>query len=139
MQEQRILVHSMEIPVRWGDMDAYNHVNNTIYFRYCEQARIEWLEALGFVVRTDQPSGPVIINAACTFMIPVNYPATIRMEMFAGSPGRSSLMTWYEMRVAGDDRLYAEGSSKVVWMDHATGRSVPLPDELRAIFEAPAK
>ena len=135
MADRRIRAHSMEIPVRWGDMDAYNHVNNTIYFRYCEQARIEWLEAMGFVVRTDQATGPVIINAACTFLIPVTYPATIRLDMFAGEPGNSSCMTWYEMRVVGDERLHAEASSKMVWMDHASGRSVPLPAQLRALFE----
>ena len=139
MQEQRVLVHSMQIPVRWGDMDAYNHVNNTIYFRYCEQARIEWLESLGFVVRTDQQTGPVIINAACTFLIPVTYPATIVLQMFAGELGRSSLMTWYQMRIEGDERMYAEGSSKVVWMDHGTGRSVPLPAELRELVETAGK
>ncbi|MCB1887719.1 MAG: acyl-CoA thioesterase [Rhodocyclaceae bacterium] len=136
MSAQRLHVHSTRIPVRWGDLDAYNHVNNTIYFRYCEQARVEWCENMGFVVRTNQPTGPVIINAACTFLLPVNYPATVLLEMSAGEPGRSSVMTWYEMRVEGDDRIYAEGSSKMVWMDHATGRSVPLPAELRALFEA---
>lgn len=136
MHQHRLLVHSTRIAVRWGDMDAYDHVNNTVYFRYCEQARIEWLEKLGFRVRTDQATGPVIINAACTFKIPVTYPATVLLEMYAGEPGRTSVMTWYEMRVEGDDRLYADASSKVVWMDHATGGSVPLPREIRALFDA---
>jgi len=131
----RLHVHSSRIPVRWGDMDAYNHVNNTIYFRYCEQARVEWCEKLGFAVRTHQPTGPVIINAACTFLLPIGYPATVLLDMYAGEPGRSSLMTWFEMRVEGDDRVHAEGSAKMVWMDHATGGSVPLPAELRAMFE----
>ncbi|MCB1915329.1 MAG: acyl-CoA thioesterase [Rhodocyclaceae bacterium] len=135
MSDGRIRVHSLRMPVRWGDMDAYNHVNNTVYFRFCEQARVEWCENMGYVVRTDQPTGPVVINAACTFLLPITYPATVLLDMYAGELGRSSLMTWYEMRVEGDDRLYAEGSSKVVWMDHRTGGSVPLPDALRAQFE----
>ena len=135
MSDNRVLVHSLRMPVRWGDMDAYNHVNNTVYFRFCEQARVEWCENMGYVVRTDQPTGPVVINAACTFLLPITYPATVLLDMYAGELGRSSLMTWYEMRVEGDDRLYAEGSSKVVWMDHRTGGSVPLPDALRAQFE----
>ena len=136
MHKPRILVHSTNIPVRWGDMHAYGHVNNTIYFRYCEQARIEWCEKLGYPVRTDQVTGPVIINAACTFKIPIVYPSTIVLDMYAGEPGRTSLMTWYELRVLGDERLYAEGSSKMVWMEHCSGRSVPLPDDLRSLFEA---
>ena len=40
-------VHSMRIPIRWGDMDAMGHVNNTVYFRYIESARIAWLEQAG--------------------------------------------------------------------------------------------
>ncbi|HQU87890.1 MAG TPA: thioesterase family protein [Denitromonas sp.] len=135
MTEQRILLHTCRIPVRWGDMDAYGHVNNTIYFRYCEQARVEWLEADGFMVSTDHPDGPVIINAACTFMIPVTYPATVIVRLYAGAPGRSSLMNWYEISVEGEDRVYAEGSAKVVWMNHLTGKSVPLPESLRKQFE----
>ena len=135
MESQRIHLHTSTIPVRWGDMDAYGHVNNTVYFRYCEQARVEWIEAAGFPVGPSAATGPVIINAACTFLAPVNYPATVIVKLFAGDPGRSSVMTWYELTVEGEDKVYAEGSSKVVWMDTATGRSVPLPDALRALFD----
>ena len=135
MTERRILMHTTRMPVRWGDMDAYGHVNNTIYFRFCEQARVEWLEEDGFMVSLDERNGPVIINAACTFMIPVSYPATVIVKLYAGAPGRSSVMNWYEIQVEGDDRVYAEGSAKVVWMNHLTGKSVPLPDTLRKRFE----
>ncbi|WP_230968798.1 acyl-CoA thioesterase [Nitrogeniibacter aestuarii] len=127
----RTLLHTTSFPVRWGDMDAYAHVNNTVYFRYCEQARVEWVEALGFPVHSEAGQGPVIINAACTFLVPITYPATVIVKLYAGDPGRSSVMTWYEILVEGDDRIFAEGSAKVVWMDHETGRSVPIPDELR--------
>ena len=60
-----------------------------------------------------------------------SYYATVIVRLSAGQPGRSSLMTWYDIGVEGDDRVFAEGSAKVVWMDHETGKSVPLPDELR--------
>lgn len=134
MDESRKLLLTTRVPVRWGDMDAYGHVNNTIYFRYFEQARVEWLEQLDFPVDPCEVSGPVIINANCTFMIPVNYPATVIVKLYAGDPGRSSVMTWYELFVEGDDRLFAEGAAKVVWMDMQSGKSVPLPDRLRALF-----
>ncbi|MBT0960377.1 acyl-CoA thioesterase [Denitromonas iodatirespirans] len=135
MTERRVLLHTTRIPVRWGDMDAYAHVNNTIYFRYCEQARVEWLEQGGYMVSIDEDEGPVIINAACTFLIPVTYPATVIVRAYAGAPGRSSVMNWYEIGVEGDDRIYAEGSAKVVWMNHASGKSVPLPEALRKRVE----
>ena len=134
MDESRKLLLTTRMSVRWGDMDAYGHVNNTVYFRYFEQARVEWLEQLDFPVDPSEASGPVIINASCTFMIPVNYPATVIVKLYAGDPGRSSVMTWYELLVEGDDRVFAEGAAKVVWMDMQSGKSVPLPDRLRALF-----
>ena len=134
MDDGRKLLLTTRIPVRWGDMDFYGHVNNTVYFRYFEQARVEWLEEMTYRVAPDVPTGPVIINASCTFLIPVNYPATVVVKLYAGQPGRSSVMTWYELFVEGDERMYAEGAAKVVWMDIATGKSVPIPAALRELF-----
>lgn len=130
MQNPHKLVHSSLIPIRWGDMDAYGHVNNTIYFRFMEQIRVEYLEQLGFKVMP-QGEAPVIINASCTFLIPLNYPGTVDIRMYCGEPGRSSIPTHYEIRLQGDDTLYATGDSKIVWMDVASGKSVPIPDGLR--------
>ena len=135
MSNERKLILSTRIPVRWGDMDAYGHVNNTVYFRYFEQARVEWLEQQGSRVSPDEPVGPVIINASCTFYAPVNYPATVIVKMYGGEPGRTSLMTWYELLVEGEDRLYADGAAKTVWMDICTGKSASLPDTIRALFD----
>nr|WP_168941744.1 thioesterase family protein [Parazoarcus communis] len=134
-EDNRKLLLETRIPVRWGDMDAYGHVNNTIYFRYFEQARVEWLESQGSRVSPDEPVGPVIINASCTFYAPVNYPATVIVKMYGGEPGRTSVMTWYELFVEGEDRLYADGAAKTVWMDTRTGKSSPLPDTIRLIFD----
>ena len=138
MKEHGKLIYTARIPVRWGDMDAYGHVNNTVYFRFLEQARCEWLEQVGVRVRPDEAVGPVIINASCTFLIPVNYPSTVVVKMYVGEPGRSSVMTWYELFVEGDERLYAEGAAKTVWMDMGTGKSAPIPDVVRALFAPPA-
>ena len=132
------LIYTTRMPVRWGDMDAYGHVNNTVYFRYFEQTRVEWLELMGSRVSVEEPVGPVIINASCTFLAPVNYPATVVIKMYASDPGRSSVMTWYELFVEGDERVYAEGAAKTVWMDTRTGKSAPIPDVVRALFDTPA-
>lgn len=115
-------------------MDAYRHVNNTVYFRYMEQVRVEYLERIGHAVR---PGGraPVIINASCTFLIPLTYPGTLEVSMFLGAPGRSSIASYYEIRVQADARLYATGTAKIVWTDVASGKSVPIPDDLRAQLE----
>ena len=80
--------------------------------------------------------GPVIINASCTFLIPMTYPGTVEVRTYAGHPGRSSVQTHVEMRIVGDDQLYAEGAAKMVWMDTQTGKSAPIPDHVRAALEA---
>lgn len=136
MTQPRKLVGIAKIPMRWGDLDAYGHVNNTNYFRYMEQARVELLDALGIAIRPGA-LGPVIINAACTFLLPMTYPGVIEVRTHVGPPGRSSFMTHAEMRLVGADTLYAEGTAKVVWMDSASGKSVPLPAIIRAWLEGP--
>ncbi|MCL2344696.1 MAG: acyl-CoA thioesterase [Desulfobulbus sp.] len=133
MKRQRKLVHVIRLPIRWGDMDAYNHVNNTIYFRYMEQARVEWMEGLGLLVRLGG-DGPVIVNASCTFLKPMNYPGTVEVRTYVDPPGRSSVQTHMDMLIDGE--LYAEGAAKIVWTNTQTGKSIPLPDRLRALLEA---
>jgi len=132
MEHPHIHMHTARIPVRWGDMDALGHVNNTVYFRYMEQARVEWLEFLGLRVEAGKTEGVVIVNASCTFLIPITYPATVEVHLYCGNPGRSSIPTYYEMYCADDEILHAEGESKVVWINGATGKSAPLPDHIRA-------
>jgi acyl-CoA thioester hydrolase len=136
MEQVRHLVHVCSIPVRWGDMDAMGHVNNTVYFRYAEQSRIEWLSCLGYGVDAEREETVVIVNASCTFLVPVTYPATVEVRLFVGKPGRSSLPTYYEMRVRGEETLYAEGAAKLVWFVPRTGKSAPLPDDIRKFVES---
>lgn len=134
MKPRRVLVHTSIQPIRWGDMDALGHVNNTVYFRYMEQARIEWLFALaeaggGYTSGT----GPVIVNASCTFLVPLVYPGDVEVRMYLSEAGRSSIASHYELDCGGT--RMAEGDAKIVWIDVASGRSVPLPDRLRAALD----
>lgn len=130
------LIHTSLIPLRWGDMDALNHVNNTIYFRFMEQTRIDWLLGSGHVTSNSVDS-PVIVTASCQFLKPMTYPATVVVKLFAGPPGRSSVHTWYEIGVEGEEEVYALGEARVVWVAAGSGKSVPLPDWVRA--QLPAK
>lgn len=128
------LVHSQRISIRWGDMDAMGHVNNTVYFRYMEHARIEWFREIGC---TPDPSGkgPVIINAHCTFIKQLTYPGDIDVLTYAGPPGRSSFETYVEIRrVDQPDVVAAEGGAKVVWVNFPEEKSTPLPDRIRALL-----
>ncbi len=125
------LVHRLRMPIRWGDMDAMGHVNNTVYFRYLEQARIAWFEALGC---PPEPTGigPVIINAHCTFLRQLRYPGDIEVSTLIGDFGRSSFQTLHQIvRVDDPATISAEGGAKVVWVDQRVEKSVPLPDAMR--------
>lgn len=130
----KLFTHAMS--VRWGDMDALGHVNNAIYFQYLEQARIAWFESIGAAGGLlGEQSGPLIVNAACTFLRPVTYPATLRIDVFGASPGRSSFEMEYEIRDAERrDVLYTTGASKVVWVDYEANRSTPIPAAVRGIL-----
>lgn len=135
LPSHRVLVHTSTQSVRWADMDALGHVNNTNYFRYMEQARIEWLYRLadgtaGYVGGT----GPVIANASCNFLIPLVYPGNLEVRMFLGDPGRTSVGSFYEIH--SDGRKFADGASRIVWIDIATGRPVPLPAAVTAPLRA---
>jgi acyl-CoA thioester hydrolase len=117
-------------------MDALGHVNNTVYFRYFEQARIEWVYALEreHGRQAYEGSGPVIVNASCTFLEPLVYPGEIEVRMYLGEPGRSSVVSYYDLGMSG--KTYAEGAAKIVWVDRASGRSMPLPEAIVAPLRA---
>lgn len=123
-------LYRLSIPVRWGDMDALGHVNNAAYFRYFEQARIEWYEQAGFEPLGVSGTGMVIVDNHAEYLRPVVYPATLDVRVAGHSPGRSSFVSTYTLGVG--QQLFTRGRAKVVWVDHAAGRSVPLPDALRA-------
>jgi acyl-CoA thioester hydrolase len=138
-------VHVMRMAIRWGDMDAMGHVNNTVYFRYIETARIAWLEQIG-ALPDPTAEGPVIVNAHCSFIKQLKYPGEIEVSTFVGPPGRSSFEVSHEIRLvdasgmAGE--LHAEGGAKTVWVNFPAEKSAPLPDVIRALlpaFEAVAK
>ncbi len=127
------LTHEMVIPIRWGDMDAMGHVNNTVYFRYLEVARLEWLYGVGGAP-DPQGTGPVIVNAFCNFIHQLAFPGDILARHYACKPGRSSFDTYITLqRAEAPDLVCAEGGSTTVWIDFQAQKSVPLPDWLRAL------
>ncbi len=127
-------IFSTDMPVRWGDLDAFNHVNNTIYLRYMEEARIQLLREMGHSL-DDPEQGPVVINLQCSFIQPVVYPDTLSVECYAAEPGNSSFMTYYKLYSQQQQSYVCEGSAKVVWINKTTGRSTQLPADLRQLIE----
>ncbi|KAF3998136.1 acyl-CoA thioesterase [Glaciimonas immobilis] len=131
--ESKKLVHRSKVAIRWGDMDALGHVNNTVYFRYMEQARVAWMESLNNPLGGAQ--GPVLVNAQCSFLRQLKYPGDVEVSCYMGVIGRSSFEMTYEIRrVDVPEVIFAEGSAKLVWIDFKMEKSVPLPDHVRALL-----
>jgi acyl-CoA thioester hydrolase len=136
MSEKK-LVHTMRQAIRWGDMDALGHVNNTVYFRYMESARIAFLEE-GAGNIDPSGEGPVIVTAYCSFLKQLTYPGEVEVRTFAAAPGRSSVEITHEIRLVDASGeapvVHAEGGAKVVWVNFAAEKSVPLPQAFRALL-----
>jgi acyl-CoA thioester hydrolase len=124
-------IYSTTVPLRWGDMDQIGHVNNTVYFRCFEQARVEWIDQ--FPAEIDNNSAyVVIVHTECSFLRELKAPGVVEIKVFAGEVGRSSLVQKYEMRrTDAPDVLVATGSAKMVWVSPETSRSTPIPDRFK--------
>jgi acyl-CoA thioester hydrolase len=129
----RKLTHEMVIPVRWGDMDAMGHVNNTVYFRYMEIVRMAWLYE---VAGPPGAQGAVVVNSFCNFLRQIEYPGEILARHYVAEPGRTSFDVYVTLeRTDHPGVVSADGGARTVWVDYATRKSVPLPDALRSLIE----
>ena len=129
---QKKQVYRMSIPIRWGDMDAMGHVNNTTYFRYLETIRIDWMHSIG---GAPDPvgEGPVIVNASCNPYTQLEYPGEVIATMYVSDVGRTSFESWCTLARSDDpDKVYAAGGATTVWVNFPLKKSAPIPDWLRA-------
>ncbi len=126
---RNIVMHEVDMAVRWGDMDAYNHVNNTVYFRFMEQCRLEWFAMLGFKT-VDEDVVPILVEANCRFIRAVTHPATVRVTIRVTDIGPKIVETVHDIFVG--DVLYATGICKLLWMSRSANKAVALPDAVRA-------
>jgi acyl-CoA thioester hydrolase len=132
MTENKKLVHTERIAIRWGDMDSMGHVNNTVYFRFMEQARISWFEALVPQAEAWKSTGIVIANASCNFKRALSYPGTVEVKVYAGPPGGSSVATYYDLVL--ENQVYADGAATVVFIDMEKQKAVRIPKHIRALL-----
>ena len=131
----RKLIHTTAIKMRWGDMDALGHLNNTYYFRYMEQARIEWLDSLAAPIEPGK-IGPVIAHIACDFKQELVYPATVLVKTFATHVGRSTMTAELDSFLQHDAAtIYATGHAVLVWVDYEKGGSIAIPQAVRSQCE----
>jgi acyl-CoA thioester hydrolase len=121
----------LELPIRWADMDALGHVNNTVYFTFCESARIAYFGAVELASFSEKETdGPGLVAANLNFRRQMKYPGTIRVRAKASRIGKKSFNLDYEIRDVADGEVVADGSSVCVWVDYAESKAKLLPQAL---------
>ncbi len=126
----------VETPVAWGEMDAFGHVNNIVYFRYFETARIAYFERLNipeFIGR--DPIGPILAETSCRFRMPLSYPDRVSIGARVVSVGEDRFVMAYSVFSHLHDRLAAEGEGVLVCFDYRQNRKAPVPLKLKQRIE----
>ncbi|MFQ5702975.1 MAG: acyl-CoA thioesterase [Gemmatimonadales bacterium] len=122
----------IRIPVQWGEMDAYGHVNNTVYFRYFESARIAYLERCGFIESYESAKiGAILHSTQCRFKKPLRYPDNVLVGGRAIQIDDDRFTMGYAVISLSSDEIVAEGTGVIVSFDYTTGRKTPLPQLVR--------
>lgn len=123
--------HWHPIDVRWGDMDAFGHVNNTAYFVYMESGRVAYFDELG-LWDLSQPGviGPAVVSLTCNFRGQVRYPDRLEVGSRVTEVHSRKFTLVSEIYRAGSEELVADGSCVTVWVDYRAGRAIPFPDAL---------
>jgi acyl-CoA thioester hydrolase len=122
----------IEIPVAWGEMDAYQHVNNVAYFRYFESARIVYSEKLGLHNLKERTGiGPILGSASCRYKIPLTYPDTISVGAKTTEMEEDRFTMKYAVVSHKHRKIAAEGDGVIVMYNYTEGKKTVIPEELR--------
>jgi acyl-CoA thioester hydrolase len=124
------------VPIWWGDQDAFGHVNNTVYLRWFESARIAYCTRVGLSdLFTAERIGPILAAIACNYRLPLFFPDTAFVGARVSRIGRSSLAVDHAVVTANGRALAADGTSTIVIFDYKGHRPHPVPDSIRRAIE----
>ena len=126
---------TIEVPVRFRDLDGMGHVNNAVYFTYMEQARSEWYRALMGITSVAEFDF-ILARAECDFKAPIGFGETVVVRVKLTKIGDSSFRFAYEIRSKASRTLFATGESAQVCYDYERERSIPIPAKFRRKLEA---
>ena len=121
---------SISADVAWAEMDAFQHLNNTVYFRYFENARIEYMRKIGwFESMETKKIGPIVASTQARFRKPVKFPD--RISIAARIISIEMDRVTFEHRIISGNEIAADGQAVVVNYDYANGKKAALGDDLR--------
>lgn len=122
----------VELPIFWGDMDAFRHVNNIVYFRYFESARIEYLQRIGFRQEMENDGiGPILHSTHARFRRPLEWPDSVIVGARTVDVGDDRFTQEYRLVSKASGQIAAEGGGMLVAYDYANARKAPLPPRVR--------
>jgi acyl-CoA thioester hydrolase len=126
----------IQLPVVWGEMDSYRHVNNAVYFRYLESARLEYFARLNWLEFEKQTGiGPILQATQARFRRPLSYPDTISVAARVTSIHRDRFTLDHRIVSHAQKAIVTLGQGTVVTFHYASGKKVPIPEELRRRIE----
>lgn len=122
----------IEIPVAWGEMDSLRHVNNIVYFRYFESARMAYFDKLDiWKYMEDTGLGPILASTECQFRLPLTYPDTVSVGTRISAIEADRFLMKYVVVSHGKGKVAAEGEGMIVSYDYRALRKAPLPEEIK--------
>jgi acyl-CoA thioester hydrolase len=123
-------------PVAWGDMDYFRHLNNIVFFRYFESARIAYLERIGFQKELEESGvGPILAATHCRFRKPITYPDVVSVGARTLAMGKDRFVMEYRLVSESLRTIAAEGGGTLVAFDYRKGQKALLPRPVRAAIE----
>jgi acyl-CoA thioester hydrolase len=124
---------TIEITVAWGEMDAFQHVNNKVYFKYFESVRIAYLERIeSLEVMEKTGIGPILASTQCRFKIPLTYPDTVTVGARVEAMGEDRFSMKYAVLSHKFEKIAAEGEGVLVFYDYRNNRKAAILDEIRS-------
>jgi len=122
----------IEIPIAWGDMDAFQHVNNIIYFKYFESARISYFEKIDFLeVMNETGIGPILASTQCKYKIPLTYPDHITVGAKVDTMEKERFIMKYAVISHKHEKIAALGEGVLVTFNYQNNKKTLIPDEIR--------
>ncbi len=131
MSDRPAFVH--RLTVRFRDCDLMGHVNNSVYFTYLEQARLDWWRHLGGMLNSSDAT-MIVARAECDYRAPAFLDDALEVRVTPGPIGRSSFVIEYEIVNAASGQRIAQARTVSVSVDPETHRPVPVPDAWRAMI-----
>ena len=118
----------VSFPVHWGEMDAFEHLNNAVYFRYFETARIAYFQAMGIVGKNQGKIAPILASTKCKFIFPLAFPDDVIAGATVSHTSTDRFTMSYAVWSTQHQRLAAVGEGVIVSYDYKTGTKVDMPE-----------